>query len=112
MSETKERLETITLKEDDFVLKYASGNYVLLVPTKGGKWKIEGYFTQIESALRKIYIIRKNPKYKLKGDAAEAKKILNDYRTVHKKLQMISLLIFKPIKKLEEGIFGTNRRLG
>lgn len=112
MTEQKERLRTITIKGDDFVIKYSSGSYILLVPTKGGKWKIEGYFTQVESAIRRIYNIRKNPKYKLGGSIKEAKEVLDNFKAAHNKLQMMSLLIFKPIKKLEEEIFGTNRRLG
>lgn len=108
MSDTKEGPKTITIKENDFIIKYSSGNYILFIPTKNNKWKIEGYYTQIESALRKVYLIRKSPKYKLGESAEEARDIYIKYKELNKKVKMLGISIFKPIKKLEEKLFGTN----
>lgn len=86
------------IKEENFIIKYVSGNYVLFIKSKD-KFKVEGYFTSIINCIKRLS--------KIKGFSSDYyKSLFKDIKNTKIQLKKYSNCIYNPIKQLDQEING------
>ena len=69
------------------------------------KYKIGGYFIELDSAFKEIIRFRQNKKYSFKEDWKQTKLILNKYLFYKQEFNKYLCQIYNPIKKLKSELY-------
>lgn len=99
--------------EPDCYLEHINGVYHLyllknkkeLKEDSEDKFKIGGYYIEIDSALKAIIKFRQHKKYSFKEDWKQSKLLLNKYLFYKQEFNKYLCQIYNPIKKLKSELF-------
>lgn len=85
----------MTIKEENFIIQEVLGNYTLYIKNKRNKYSVKGYFTSMESCLKRLASLKLiDVKY------------YNELKELKITLKSYSKSIYKPIKQLNKEVNG------
>lgn len=74
------------ITSSDYRIKCEHKNFTLLLSTKKGEFKTAGYFSTLESAIKRVITFRKSKKYPGKEKPEELQSFLNKLKEINELL--------------------------